>query len=176
MRVNNFKEIQIYELKKHRDSRGYFYEIFNKLDKNKFNLPIFNQDNISFSKNTGTLRGIHFQKNPFQQGKLISVINGKIQDIIVDIRKKSKNYGNYMSIILSKKNNKQVYIPPGFAHGFLTLENNTLVAYKVSRKYNKKSEVSILWDDKDLKIKWQINKKPILSKKDKNGIRFEECK
>ena len=172
MKVRNFKEIKIFKLKKYKDIRGYFFENYNKNNNPK--LPIFNQDNISFSKKPGTLRGIHFQKKPFQQGKLISVISGSIQDIVIDIRKGSKNYGNYISILISSKNNKQVYIPPGFAHGFLTLEKNTLVLYKVSNVYNKNSEVSILWNDKELNIKWKNKKNIVLSKKDKNGIGFKQ--
>jgi len=172
MKVRNFKEIKIFNLKKYKDIRGYFFENYNKNNNPK--LPIFNQDNISFSKKPGTLRGIHFQKKPFQQGKLISVISGSIQDIVIDIRKGSKNYGNYISILISSKNNKQVYIPPGFAHGFLTLEKNTLVLYKVSNVYNKNSEVSILWNDKELNIKWKNKKNIVLSKKDKNGIGFKQ--
>ena len=106
------------------------------------------------------------------QGKLISVINGEILDVVVDIRKNSKTYGKYASFLLSKNNGFQLWIPKNFAHGFLSLSNNTIVNYKCTDFYEPKDQNTILWSDKDLKINWNI-KKPILSKKDKNGVFFK---
>lgn len=174
MKVNNLLGVKIIKLNKFTDNRGFFYESFNKKIASSKKIPkSYFQDNISYSLKKGTIRGLHYQKKPNHQGKLVHVLKGSIQDIIVDLRKSSKDYGNYMSVNLSSKNDLQIYIPSGCAHGFLTLMDDTIVMYKVTKQYNKNSEVSILWNDRTLNINWVINKKPILSQKDKNGIKLE---
>ena len=162
-----FKGLVVYKGKSFRDNRGFFREVFlNKIVKKE--LPFLS---LSYSKKN-VLRGLHTQtKNP--QGKFISVIKGKNFDVSVDLRKKSPTYGEYFSIILSDKNCKSIYIPPNFAHGFLTLAEENYVLYDNTEYQNKKSEFGIKWNDKDLKIKWPI-KKPILSKKDKKNKNFKD--
>lgn len=148
------------------DERGHFFESFNKevFYKNGLDLD-FVQDNQSLSQK-GVLRGLHFQCPPYAQGKLIRVIQGSVLDVAVDIRKSSKTYGQYFKIILSAQNKTMIYIPEGFAHGFLTLEDNTIFSYKCTKFYHKESEESLLWNDSELGIDWGI-KTPILSDKDK---------
>ena len=154
----------------HYDKRGYFRETF----KNSF----FKNKNFIFwcvsKSKKNVLRGLHLQKK-FQQDKLVSVIKGKIFDVAVDLRKKSKTYGKHYSITLSEKNSASLFIPAGFAHGFCGLENDNLVFYGCTNYRSKKDEVGILWNDDSLKIKWPI-KKPIISGKDKNNITFEKYK
>tara|TARA_B100001250_G_scaffold224022_1_gene192093 strand:+ start:5355 stop:5891 length:537 start_codon:yes stop_codon:yes gene_type:complete len=151
------------------DSRGFFKETFSKRiieDKLDFRLN-FCQDNHVFSNNM-VLRGLHFQKNPYTQAKIVYVSNGKILDVVVDIRKDSKTYGKYFSIELSSENHKILFIPKGFAHGYLTLADNTCVNYKVDNYYNEEAEEGIQFNDKYLNIKWGIpHEKLIISEKDK---------
>ena len=150
------------------DKRGYFREIFkNNFFKNKKLIFCC----VSKSKKN-VIRGFHLQKK-LQQDKLISVIKGKIFDVAVDLRKKSKTYGKHYSITLSEKNSTSLFIPAGFAHGFCGLENDNFVFYGFTNYRSKKDEVGILWNDDILKIKWPISK-PILSKKDKNNITFKK--
>ncbi len=157
------------------DSRGYFYESYSKLvfEKNGI-IADFVQDNQSLSQK-GVLRGLHFQNPPFAQGKLVRAIKGAILDVAVDIRKSSVTYGRHFNIILNETNKTMLWIPPGFAHGFLTLEDNTIFSYKCSNIYNKSSEDCILWNDTSLSIKWEIDD-PILSEKDKTGKLFKDFK
>jgi dTDP-4-dehydrorhamnose 3,5-epimerase len=131
----------------------------------------FIQDNQSLSQK-GVIRGLHFQNPPFEQGKLVRVIKGSANDIVVDIRKKSLTYGEVFKINLSESNFKMLWIPPGFAHGFETLEDETIFSYKVTNDYNKESEGSILWNDKILNIEWET-KDPIVSEKDTNSELFQ---
>ena len=162
-----FKDLKIFKKDTFKDSRGFFRELFlNNTLKKKFPFDV-----MSFSKKN-VLRGLHLQ---FQkpQGKFVTVLRGKIFDVAVDLRKNSQTYGKYFSIVLSEKENSSLYIPEGFAHGFCSLSNNTIMHYKCTNYRDKKSEVGILWNDKDLKIKWPI-KKPILSTKDKNNLYFKE--
>jgi dTDP-4-dehydrorhamnose 3,5-epimerase len=155
------------------DSRGYFLESYNiKTFKNAGIDVNFIQDNQSFSCK-GTLRGLHFQNPPYAQVKLVRAVTGSIIDVAVDIRKDSKTYGQYYSVNLTGENKKMLYIPEGFAHGFLTLEDNTIVQYKCSNLYDKESEGGILWDDPDIGIDWQLTIEPIISEKDKNNINFK---
>ena len=158
-----------------RDFRGYFYESYNE---KKINLKKkFVQDNIAYSKFKGTIRGLHFQKKPFSQDKLIRVIRGSIQDVVVDIRLNSKSFGKYKTFILNEKNKNQLFVPSGFAHGYCSLEDDTIVHYKVSKYYNPNSEITIKWNDEDLKIKWKIHGLiPHISIKDKQGLNFYEIK
>ncbi len=131
----------------------------------------FCQDNQSLSQKN-VLRGLHFQKPPYEQGKLVRVIQGAVLDVAVDLRKKSTTYGKYQKIILSGENKKQFWIPPGFAHGFLTLEDDTLFCYKCTNFYNKESEGGLNWDDPTINIDWGNNEKPLLSEKDQVEIDF----
>jgi dTDP-4-dehydrorhamnose 3,5-epimerase len=152
------------------DNRGYFFESFNQKIYSKIDIKnSFVQDNFSISKKN-VLRGLHYQRKN-SQGKLIRVIKGKILDIAVDIRKNSKTFGKHQSFILSEENCKQLWIPKNFAHGFLSLSPNTIVNYKCTDFYDPIDQNTIIWNDKDLNIKWPI-KKPIISKKDRDGIFF----
>ena len=118
---------------------------------------------------------MHFQNPPFAQGKLLSVIKGSVLDVAVDIRKDSEFYGKYFSIILSEENKTMFWIPPGFAHGFLSLQDNTIFSYKCTQIYNKESEGSIRWNDPDINIDWNISD-PIVSEKDQNASFFKQLK
>lgn len=136
------------------DNRGYFYESYNAKILADAGIDVnFVQDNQSFSQK-GALRGLHAQKEPFAQGKLVRVLQGKVIDIAVDIRKASPTYGQYFEIELSGENHKQLWVPPGFLHGFLTLEDQTIFTYKVSNYYDKNSEIGVMWNDPDLNIEW----------------------
>jgi dTDP-4-dehydrorhamnose 3,5-epimerase len=148
----------------YQDSRGYFMESFRKDLFDAESVPEFVQDNQSLSSK-GTLRGLHFQAPPFAQGKLVRVIAGSVLDVAVDIRKSSPTYGLYFCIELSASNFTQFYIPPGFAHGFETLEDNTVFSYKCTNYYNKESEGGVLWDSKSLQLPWRLTEH-ILSDKD----------
>lgn len=157
------------------DNRGFFFESFNQIVFNSLlqNDIQFVQDNHSKSKQN-TLRGLHCQLPPFEQGKLVRVIEGEIFDVAVDIRLDSPSKGQWVGVLLSAVNTKQLWIPPGFAHGFLVLSESAQVLYKATNFYSKESEVCILYDDKDLAIDWPLLSEPILSEKDKLGISFQE--
>lgn len=148
-----------------KDERGYFYESYN-IDKFKEAgiRDTFIQDNQSLSQK-GAIRGLHFQAPPFEQGKLVRVVQGAVFDVVVDIRKNSATYGQHFDVELTEENMLMFYIPAGFAHGFETLADNTIFQYKCTNVYNKASEGGILWNDSDLNIKWQT-KAPIISAKD----------
>jgi dTDP-4-dehydrorhamnose 3,5-epimerase len=155
-----------------KDNRGHFFESWSKLTFNNLGLDFdFVQDNQSLSSK-GVLRGLHFQKPPFAQGKLVSVIRGSVLDVAVDIRKSSPTYGQYVAVELSDSNNISFWIPPGFAHGFVALKDNTIFSYKCSEVYNKESEGSIIWNDKDLNIDWGVEC-PIVSEKDLEAETFK---
>ena len=158
-----------------KDSRGVFFESWNA---KKFKQLVINedfvQDNQSVSSK-GVLRGLHFQNPPYAQAKLVRVIEGSVLDVAVDLRKNSPTYGKHVSVILSEQNNKSFFIPKGFAHGFLSLEDNTVFNYKCSDYYNKESEGSLLWNDEDLKIDWQIDN-PLVSEKDLQADLFKNFK
>lgn len=145
----------IIEPKVWKDNRGYFYESYNaKLFADAGINVNFVQDNQSFSQK-GALRGLHAQSMPFEQGKLVRVLQGAVLDVAVDIRKASPTYGQHFDIELSADNHKQLWVPPGFLHGFLTLEDQTIFTYKVSNYYDKNSEIGVMWNDPDLNIQWQ---------------------
>jgi len=169
------KDLFIIEPKIWKDDRGYFFESYNKQSFDDAGINVnFVQDNQSLSQK-GTLRGLHAQANPYAQGKLVRVIQGKVLDIAVDIRKGSKTYGQYEAVELSGDNNRMLWIPPGFLHGFVTLEDNTIFAYKVSGLYNKSSEFGVIWNDPDLNIDWGIaTDQVILSEKDKTLSLFKD--
>lgn len=148
------KDLFVIEPKLWKDSRGYFYESYSaKLFTEKGIDALFVQDNQSFSQK-GTLRGLHAQAPPFAQGKLVRVLQGSVLDIAVDIRKNSATYGQNFCIELSGENHKQLWVPPGFLHGFLTLEDNTIFTYKVTNYYDRASELGVIWNDVDLQINW----------------------
>lgn len=154
------------------DSRGYFFESFRSdVLESLDNHVNWVQENQSYSQ-SGTIRGLHFQKEPFAQAKLVRVIEGKVLDVIVDLRKNSKTFGQSMSVILDSKINNALYIPEGFAHGFSVLETAVFM-YRCSNYYNKEVEGGILWNDPGLAIDWQIEN-PILSEKDSFWPTLEE--
>jgi len=156
-----------------KDGRGYFLESYNQKTFKKFSLNIdFVQDNISKSVK-GTIRGLHYQIGEFAQGKLSSVIFGKVLDVAVDIRVGSPTYGNYFSCELSEDNKLQLWIPIGFAHGFSVLSDEAIFSYKCTKNYNKESERSIIYNDSDLNIDWKVDN-PILSEKDLQSVKFSE--
>lgn len=164
--IDMIEGLHIVETKKFHDERGYFFESFNL---KKFQEQIgenveFVQDNISVSAKN-VLRGLHFQAPPFAQGKLVSVVKGSALDVAVDLRKNSPTYGAYLSVLLSAENGRQFWIPAGFAHGFLALEDDTMFSYKCTQYYHPQSEQSLRWDDPQLAIEWGIEQ-PIISAKD----------
>jgi len=153
------------------DSRGYFFESYSR--SKLFDIGIFYdfvQDNESLS-GRGVLRGLHFQLPPFEQGKLVRVIKGAVLDVAIDIRKNSPFYGKWVSQELTEKNKLMMWIPPGFAHGFLTLEDQTVFSYKCTQIYDRNSEKVIAWNDPDIDINWNVEN-PNLSERDKMGISF----
>lgn len=163
-------DIIIIEPNVFKDERGYFFESFKQNELNEFlGYEIkFCQDNESKS-NYGVLRGLHFQEPPFAQAKLVRVIQGSVLDVAVDIRKESPTFGKYIAIELNDRNKKQLFIPRGFAHGFVVLSENAIFTYKVDNYYNKGSEKGILFDDSELNINWKLEKKHIrISTRDSN--------
>ncbi len=168
----------ILEPKVYNDERGYFLETFNQKRFNQLTgLDIsFTQDNESFSTK-GVLRGLHFQTGDFAQAKLVRVLKGKVLDVAVDIRDSSKTFGETFSIELSEKNKKQLFIPRGFAHGFVVLSKTAIFSYKCDNFYNKASENGIIYNDSDLNIDWQLpNSELIISEKDMFLPSFKELK
>jgi len=159
-----------------KDARGFFYEFFNA-DKFRDETGImvqFIQDNLAKS-DRGALRGLHFQKGDYAQAKLVSVIQGSVLDVIVDIRRNSKTFGKTFSVELNSQNKLQLYVPRGFAHAYLCLEDNTLFYYKVDNYYHKESEGGIIYNDPDLNINWQFDlSEIILSDKDKKLPLFKD--
>ncbi|MFZ5947608.1 MAG: dTDP-4-dehydrorhamnose 3,5-epimerase [Stygiobacter sp.] len=155
------------------DERGYFFESFNKKKYEAGGIEFqFVQDNVSKSKK-GTVRGLHYQVGEYAQGKLCSVIFGKVLDVAVDIRFGSPTFGKYFSIELSEENKFQLWIPPGFAHGFSVLSDEAIFNYKCTNFYNKDSERSIIFNDEDLNIDWKVEN-PIVSEKDLRAISFKQ--
>lgn len=159
------------EPKVFKDDRGYFFESFNEKTYGEILGNVrFVQDNISESKKN-VLRGLHFQTPPHPQGKLVSVIKGRVLDVALDLRTSSSTYGKYQVIELSEKDTFQFWIPPGFAHGFLALEDDTLFSYKCTDFYAPANEKTLLWNDPAIGIDWKVNN-PIISDKDKLGEDF----
>jgi dTDP-4-dehydrorhamnose 3,5-epimerase len=154
------------------DDRGYFFESYNsEVIQSVGIIDSFRQDNESLSSK-GVLRGLHFQVPPYAQGKLVRVVKGSVLDVAVDIRKGSSTYGKHFSIELTGENKFMLWIPRGFAHGFITLEDNTIFSYKCTHLYNKEAEECIVWNDHDLNIQWGIDS-PLVSEKDKLGMSFK---
>ncbi|MBU3093653.1 dTDP-4-dehydrorhamnose 3,5-epimerase [Clostridium sp. CF011] len=159
------------------DQRGYFMETYNYEEFKEAGLPmVFVQDNQSKSKK-GVLRGLHFQTQ-YSQGKLVRVIKGKVFDVAVDLRSDSKTYGQWTSAVLTEENNKQFYIPEGFAHGFLVLSESAEFVYKCTQLYHPEFEGSIAWNDPDIDIKWPLEgiDEVLLSDKDKIAKTLNQCK
>ena len=175
MKINKtfIEDLLIIEPQLFKDERGFFYESYNK---NNLDINIvFVQDNESKSYK-GVIRGLHFQTPPFEQTKIVRCVSGNILDVAVDLRTNSKTYGKSFSIELSSENNKQLFVPKGFAHGFQVLSEIAIVNYKVDEYYNPDSDSGLIWNDKDLSIDWNLDLKPILSKKDLKLISFKELK
>lgn len=162
----------ILETRKFHDDRGYFFESFNlKKFQEAVQSPVdFVQDNISVS-NKNVLRGMHFQAPPYSQGKLVSVIRGSVLDVVIDLRKDSPTYGEHESVVLSAENGLQFWIPEGFAHGFLALEDETVFSYKCTQFYHPQSEQSLQWNDPHFGIDWGIEE-PVISAKDADNELF----
>jgi dTDP-4-dehydrorhamnose 3,5-epimerase len=167
------KDVLIIEPDIFPDERGYFFESYSeiKYKENGFK-QIFVQDNISKSK-YGTIRGLHYQVGEFAQGKLCQVITGNVLDVAVDIRFGSPTFGKYVSVELNDENHNQIWIPPGFAHGFSVLSEIAIFHYKCTNYYSKKDERSILFNDKNLNIDWLVSETKI-SEKDLKGIPFKD--
>ena len=161
---HEFKGVFIINPKIFRDDRGYFFESFRDDILNKKLNCKFVQDNEVFSKQANVIRGLHYQLNN-PQAKLIHVVSGAIKDVIVDIRTNSSSFGESFSINLNDKNHKMLFVPEGFAHGYLVLEKNTIVQYKCSDFYNPNSQYGIRWDDSEININWGISN-PHISRKD----------
>ena len=157
------------------DDRGYFMESFkDNWFKKEFPEIKFIQDNESKST-YGTLRGLHFQRPPFSQTKLVRVVEGKVLDVAIDLRTKSQTYGKFESVILSDENKKQFLVPKGFAHGFLVLSESAIFSYKVDNIYSKEHDSGIIWNSKDLNINWKINADDVkVSEKDNNLETFNQ--
>ena len=177
MNVNDteIEDVKIIEPRVFKDDRGYFFESFSvKEFQEKVCNTIFVQDNES-SSSYGVLRGLHFQKAPHAQSKLVRVIQGKVLDVAVDIRKGSPTYGKYVSVELSAENKRQMFIPRGFAHGFVVLSEEVIFQYKCDNYYAPQSEGGIAWDDKELNIDWQIPVSDIvLSGKDTKHLALKD--
>ena len=175
----NIKNLLLIEPKIFEDSRGFFMESYNYNTFKELGIEnIFVQDNISKSSKA-VLRGLHFQKDEYAQAKLVYVLRGAVLDITVDLRETSETFGKYVAVELNEKNKRMLFIPRGFAHGFLTLEDDTEFIYKCDNFYNPKSEVGIIWNDTDLNIDWNLDKynikeELIISEKDKKNITFKE--
>ena len=166
------KDLLIIEPKVFKDERGYFFESFKKNIFENYGIKLnFVQDNISKSKK-GTIRGLHYQIGENAQGKLCQVIAGRVIDVAVDIRFNSPTFGKHFSIELSEENHLQLFIPPGFAHGFSVLSDEAIFSYKCTAYYSKEDERSILYNDPDLNIDWQIEN-PVVSEKDLKAKLFK---
>ena len=170
----NFDHLIIIKHELFNDERGSFKEIFKKDELEiilGYKIDFCQENSVISSKNV--LRGLHFQKKPFAQSKLISISIGEIFDVAVDLRKNSKTYGQYFSKVLSAEKNESIFIPAGFAHGYLTLSNNAIINYKVDNYYNKNMECGIAFDDEHLNIDWGLNiNKMVISEKDKKQKKF----
>lgn len=179
MNISNTKieGLKIIEPRLFPDDRGYFYESYNEKKYREAGIDAsFVQDNQSFSAK-GTLRGLHGQADPFAQGKLVRVLQGRVLDVAVDIRKNSPTFGQYITVELSGGNHKQFWVPPGFLHGFVTLEDDTIFTYKVTNYYDKASEIGVVWNDPTLNIDWQTDiSKLLLSPKDEILPTFADFK
>lgn len=168
-----FEGLFIIEPSVFEDDRGYFFESWNRKRFQEFGLnDDFVQDNQSMSS-ANVLRGLHFQVPPWEQGKLVRVLQGSVLDVVVDLRKNEPTFGKHFSLVMSDRQKNMLWIPPGFAHGFLTLEENTVFFYKCTRFYHRESDTGIAWNDPDLGIDWGIDN-PVVSQKDYKAMRFRD--
>lgn len=168
------KGMFIIELEKHKDERGFFARTWDQKKISEFGLnPKIVQCNISFNKKKGTIRGMHYQIAPYEEAKLVSCTKGKIFDVAIDLRSKSKTFKEWIGSEISARNYNMLYIPEGFAHGFQTLEDNTEVFYQMSEFYMPEFARGIRWDDEAFQIKWPF-KPPIISKKDLSFVPFKK--
>lgn len=169
-------EILLIEPLRLADERGFFSEVWSRHTLAAVGLDIdFVQDNHAFSRAVGVLRGLHFQRPPSAQGKLVRVVRGAIFDVAVDIREGSATYGEHVAVELSATNWRQLWVPPGFAHGYCTLEPNTEILYKVDAPYDRETDGGIAWDDPDLAIDWpSVAELAVLSAKDRSAPRLTE--
>jgi dTDP-4-dehydrorhamnose 3,5-epimerase len=171
-------DVKLVQLKVHGDSRGFFMESYKKADW----LPIlgdrpFIQDNQSLSGPVATVRGLHYQMPPFAQAKLVQTLRGRILDVAVDLRRASPTFGQHVAVELAAGDGQQMFVPEGFAHGFMTLESDSMVTYKVTCGYEPKSERGIAWDDPDLGIAWPaaLKSNVILSPRDRQWPRLKNA-
>lgn len=175
IQTTKLEGVLLIEVEVHQDHRGFFMESYNK---HKFEAAGINynfiQDNHSLSVEAGTLRGLHYQLDPKAQTKLVRVVAGSIYDVVVDLRKSSPTFGQWIGVILSKANKRQLLVPKGFAHGFCTIESNTQVFYKVDEYYSPEHDRGIFWNDDDLAIDWPV-RTPILSDKDNKHPKLTEA-
>lgn len=170
----DFKDCFIIEIEKKIDDRGFFARIWDKEIFKKYKInEDFIQSSISVNKKKFTLRGIHYQKKPYEESKIVRCTKGSIFDVVVDLRPDSKTYKKWISVELSSENYRMIYIPKGIAHGFQTLENNTEVLYQISEKHKPSFSSGIRWNDPQFQIKWP-NNHPTLSEKDKRYPDFKE--
>jgi dTDP-4-dehydrorhamnose 3,5-epimerase len=171
-------DVKLITPKRHGDHRGFFSEVYNAAALRRHGVEtVFVQDNHSLSAEKGVVRGLHYQLPPAAQAKLIRVVRGAILDVVVDVRRGSTTFGRHVSAVLSAENWRQMYIPPGFAHGFVTTEPNTEVLYKVSAPYAPDSERGVLWSDPALGIEWGIDPSAaVLSAKDELYPRLADVK
>lgn len=169
----SLKGAYIIEVNKFEDTRGFFGRLWceDELKNYKLKTNIV-QSNVSFSKNKGTLRGMHFQPHPYQETKFVRCTKGAVYDVIIDLRPESQTFKNWFGVELSENNYKMIYVPENFAHGFITLQDNSEVYYLVTQFYNKEAERGVRWNDPTFNIKWPIEMKSI-SEKDKNNIDFD---
>ena len=175
---NEIEGALIFEPRVFGDKRGYFFESFSQRDFESFaGKVVFVQDNESLSAKKGVLRGLHFQKGEYAQAKLLRVVRGSVLDVAVDIRPDSPTFGKYVSVLLSGENKRQFFIPRGFAHGFLVLEDNTIFQYKCDNYYAPEQEGSFRWNDPTLAIDWGVSPEDvILSGKDSEAPFFKDVK
>ena len=168
-----FRSLLIIEPRIFKDDRGYFYESWNQQVFAQAGIPdIFIQDNQSGSARH-VVRGLHFQVPPHEQGKLVRTLAGSVLDVVVDLRRHEPTYGQHFKLVIKASDHKMLFIPPGFAHGFLTLEDDTVFAYKCTKAYHAPSERSLRWDDPYLEIDWGIDT-PLLSEKDRQAAFFKD--
>lgn len=179
VKATKFKDAWLFTPNRFGDSRGWFCESYKQNEIEEIlGMPPFNfnfiQDSQSLSVQAGTIRGLHYQEDPFAQTKLVQVLHGSIYDVIVDIRPNSETFGQWQGFMLSDRGAEQLLVPKGFAHGFYTLLDNTRVMYKVDAPYSKTHDKGIAWNDEDLAIDWFYNLNPILSDKDRQHPRLRE--
>lgn len=171
-------DVKLVQLNVHGDARGFFMESYKEADwRPILGDRLFIQDNLSLSAEIGTMRGLHYQMPPFAQAKLVQTLRGRILDVAVDLRQGSPTFGRHVALELAAGDGRQMFVPEGFAHGFITLEPDSMVAYKVTSRYEPKSERGIAWDDPDLAIAWPaaLRAKTTLSPRDRQWPRLKDA-